>query len=79
VLDQARRLLEASRTGVQAGQTSVLALLDAQRTWRAVQIEYADALADRAVAAAALERATGAVGADLLPAGGDSEGEGKPR
>jgi len=66
VLDQARRLLDASRTGVQAGQTSVLALLEAQRTYRAVQIEFTNALADRAVAAAALEQSVGAVPAALL-------------
>lgn len=57
-LEQARRLVDATRTGVQAGQTSILALLEAQRANRAVRIEYVDALADRAAAAAELERAT---------------------
>lgn len=57
VLDQAARLLEAARTGVRAGQTSVLVLLDAQRAHQAVRIEYINALAERALAAAALEKA----------------------
>jgi outer membrane protein, heavy metal efflux system len=67
VLDQARRLLEASRIGFQAGQTSIVAVLEAQRTYRAVVSEYTDALAAYAQARAELERATGAVPADLLP------------
>lgn len=67
VLDQSRRLLEASQVGFQSGQTSVLALLEAQRTHRAVQAEYANALADRALAVAELKRATAAVPTDLLP------------
>jgi outer membrane protein, heavy metal efflux system len=67
VLDQARRLLEASRTGFQAGATSVIAVLEAQRTYRSVLTEYTNALAAAATARAELERATGAVPADLLP------------
>lgn len=67
VLDQARRLLEASRTGFQAGATSVIAVLEAQRTYRSVLTEYTNALAAAASARAELERATGAVPADLLP------------
>ena len=67
ILEQARRLLDGSRTGFQAGLTSVVAVLEAQRTYRAVLAEYTNALADYAQARAELERATGAVPADLLP------------
>lgn len=66
VLDQARTLLDASRRGFQEGKTSIVALLEAQRTYRSVQIEYINAQVDAAVAHAELERATGAVPANLL-------------
>jgi outer membrane protein, heavy metal efflux system len=68
ILDQARRLLEASRTGFQTGLTSLVSVLEAQRTYRSVLTEYTNALADDAQARAELERATGAVPAQLLPA-----------
>lgn len=77
VLEQARRLLEGARTGFQAGQYSVIQVLEAQRTYRAVQSEYANALADHAQARAELERATGAVPADLLPSA--ASGTRRPR
>lgn len=67
VLDQARRLVEASRTGFQAGATSVLSVLEAQRTYRSVQTDYLNALVNLALARVELERATGAVSAALLP------------
>jgi cobalt-zinc-cadmium efflux system outer membrane protein len=67
VLEQSRRLLEASRTGFQAGQYSVIQVLEAQRTFRQVQSDYLNAQADYALARAELERATGTVPADLLP------------
>lgn len=67
VLEQARRLLEGSRTGFQAGLTSTVAVLEAQRTYRAVLSDYTDALVAHAKARAELERATGAFPADLLP------------
>jgi cobalt-zinc-cadmium efflux system outer membrane protein len=67
VLDQARRLLEASRTGFQGGLTSVVALVEAQRTYRSVLTEYTNALVDHALARAELERATGAVSPDQAP------------
>lgn len=67
VLDQARRLLEGSRTGFREGRTGVLAVLEAQRTYRSVQTEYTNALVDAAVARAQLEQATGAVSDTLLP------------
>lgn len=77
VLEQARRLLEARRTGFQAGLTSLLELLEAQRTHRGIIAEYTNALADYAEARAELERATGAVPADLLPTA--TSGERRPR
>lgn len=66
VLDQARALLEASRVGFREGQTSVVALLEAQRTFRSVETEYVNAQVEAALARAELERATGAVPAGLL-------------
>lgn len=77
ILDQAHRLLEASRVGLQAGVTTVVAVLEAQRTYRGVLTEYTNALADHAQARAELERATGAVPAEMLPTleeGGDHNG-----
>lgn len=67
LLEQSKRLLEASRTGFQSGQTGILAVLEAQRTYRTVQTDYTGALVDQALALAELERATGAVSADGLP------------
>lgn len=67
VLEQSRQLLDASRKGFEEGKTSIVALLEAQRTYRAVQNEYANAQADYALARAAVERAAGAVSASLLP------------
>jgi outer membrane protein, heavy metal efflux system len=75
VLDQARRLLEATRTGFQAGLYSIVQVLEAQRTYRAVLSEYTNALADYAQARAELERATGAVPATLLPPAARREGQ----
>ncbi len=67
VLDRARRLLDASRTGFQEGQTSIVNVLEAQRTYRAVQTDYINALVNEAQARADLERAAGAVPASMLP------------
>lgn len=66
LLERARRLLDASRIGFQAGQTSLVALLEAQRTYRAVQTEYVQARADYALALADLQRASGTLAADLI-------------
>jgi cobalt-zinc-cadmium efflux system outer membrane protein len=76
LLDQARKLLEASRAGFQSGLTSVVGVLEAQRTYRSVLIEYTNALVEHALARAELERAVGSVSPSLLPA--VSEGK-KPR
>lgn len=67
VLDQAQSLLDASRVGFQEGRTSVIALVEAQRTYRSVETEYTNALVDAALARAELERATGAVPAQIPP------------
>lgn len=67
VLERARRLLDASRTGLQEGQTSIVSLLEAQRTYRNVLTEYQNAQADYALNRAELERALGAIPASLLP------------
>ena len=68
VLGQARRLLEASLRALQVGApgASLLTALEAQRTYRSVLTDYTNALAAAAQARAELERATGAVPADLL-------------
>lgn len=67
VLERAKRLLEASRTGLQEGQLSILSVLEAQRTYRTVQIEYVNAQAEYAQAVVELERTLGTVPATLLP------------
>lgn len=66
-LQQARRLLEGSRVGFREGRTNIVALLEAQRSFRAVQNEYVNALADAAIARAEVERATGAFPVTSLP------------
>lgn len=69
-LEQAQRLLDGSRVGFREGRTSVVALLEAQRSFRAVQNEYVNALADAAIARAEVERAVGlspATSATLVP------------
>lgn len=67
LLAPSQRLLDAARTGYQSGLYSVVQLLEAQRTFRAVQADYRNALADHAVARAALDRAVGTIPAGLIP------------
>lgn len=67
LLDESRKVLEASKKGYELGETNLVSLLEAQRTHRAVQIEYLDALASLAQAQIALERAMGSIPASLLP------------
>lgn len=76
ILDQSRRLLEGSRKAFQEGATgtSLLTVLEAQRTYRNVQTDYINALANAVQARAELERATGAVSASLLPIAGPEPG-----
>lgn len=59
LLDKAKRLLDASRIGFEAGQTSIVSLIEAQRTYRAVQTEYVNALTTLVLARAELQRAAG--------------------
>lgn len=59
ILDRSQRLLAASRIGFQAGHTSVVAFLDAQRTARAARLEVVDARAEYAAARTELRRASG--------------------
>jgi cobalt-zinc-cadmium efflux system outer membrane protein len=66
LLGKAERLLDSSRVGFQAGQTSVIAVIEAQRTYRFVQTEYINAQVNSAQARAEFEHATGAVPASLL-------------
>jgi len=72
VLQQSRRLLDSSLRALQLGApgASILTALEAQRTYRGVLTEYTNALASLAQSRAALERATGAVPADLLSEAG---------
>ncbi|MBC7806984.1 MAG: TolC family protein [Akkermansiaceae bacterium] len=65
ILERTERLLQASRTGFAAGATSLLTVLEAQRTYRTVQTDYLNALLAQAQARAALDRAVGTVPADL--------------
>lgn len=67
LLEQARRLLDASRIGYQEGKTSIVQLLEAQRTYRQTQNDYINAQVAAALARAEFERVTGAVPATLLP------------
>lgn len=66
-LENARKVLESHRTGFRTGATSITAVLEAQRTYRSVVAGYTDALVEQALAQADLERAIGAVPAELLP------------
>ena len=62
ILDRARRLMEGQRTLFieGAGRANILTVLDAQRTFRSVQTDYNNALADYAQALAEIEWATAA-------------------
>lgn len=68
VLDSAKKLLDGARKGFQTGAAGVtlLSVLEAQRTYRAVQSEYLNALVNAAQAQAELEQAVGSVPAELL-------------
>jgi outer membrane protein TolC len=58
-LDRVKELAELAQTGYEAGLTSYLEVLDAQRTQNEAQAGYYRALADAARARLALERAAG--------------------
>lgn len=58
-LPQAQKLLTATQLGFEEGKTSVLAVLEAQRTYRTTLTEYAQAQAELALAQAELNRVMG--------------------
>lgn len=60
-LPEADRLLRATRIGLEEGKTTILAVLEAQRSYRATLTEYAEARAELALAQAELTRALGGV------------------
>lgn len=68
LLTKAQTLLDAARKGFQLGQTSALALLEAQRTYRTVQTERINSQVAYALALAEWERATGNLSPALLSA-----------
>ncbi len=59
VVPQARKSLELSRAAYKAGRSSILSVLDAQRSFLAARDQYAAALQRAATAVPALERAVG--------------------
>lgn len=58
-LPEADRLLRATRIGLEEGKTTILAVLEAQRSYRATLTEYAEARAELALAQAELTRVLG--------------------
>lgn len=66
LLENARAVLDAALFGFREGATTVIALLDAQRTYQAVAAEDLDAHAQAAQARADFDRAVGAVPPALL-------------
>jgi cobalt-zinc-cadmium efflux system outer membrane protein len=66
MLDEALKLRDATLAGFSLGQGTLTTVLEAQRTYRAVQSEYIEALASYNDAVAQLEFATGAVPATVL-------------
>ena len=67
LLDEAERLLRASRIGYEEGRTGLIQLVEAQRTYRQVQGDFIGAQVEYALALAELERASGAFPAAALP------------
>ncbi len=59
-LEQARKLLAASKVGFEEGKTALLSVLEAQRSYRATLADYAQAQADASLAQIEIERATAA-------------------
>ncbi|MBV6458645.1 MAG: Cobalt-zinc-cadmium resistance protein CzcC [Fimbriimonadaceae bacterium] len=67
MMDEAKQLFEATQRGFQLGQSTITALLEAQRTYRTVETEYIDALVSHHQAKAQLDRAVGTLPEDQLP------------
>ena len=59
-LEQARKLLAASKLGFEEGKTALLSVLEAQRSYRVTLADYAQAQADASLAQIEIERATAA-------------------
>lgn len=59
ILPKGQKALEQARTGFQAGEFSLLDVLDAQRTLNEAELTYLSALLDLNIAASQVERVTG--------------------
>ena len=68
LLADARTLLDASRFGFNEGKTTILAVLEAQRAYRAIAAGRINALISFAEAQSSLDRATGTLPPNLLAA-----------
>lgn len=66
LLAEAKAVLEDAQFGFRAGATTIIAVLEAQRTYRAILSERLDALTQAALAQAELDRAVGVVPPALL-------------
>lgn len=66
MLDEAKKLVQATQTGFRLGDTTLATVLEAQRTYRNISSEYIEALVSHAQALAQVERATGSIPASLL-------------
>ncbi len=66
LIADAQKVLDAALYGFRSGATSIIAVLDAQRTYRQIVSEQVNAQASVAEAGAALDRATGTVPPSLL-------------
>ena len=78
VRDDSRHLLNASRIGYEEGKTSLLAVLDAQRTYRATETDYLNAQTNDALSRARWERATAAALAEFSAAATAPKGTNRP-
>ncbi|MES2465582.1 MAG: TolC family protein [Armatimonadota bacterium] len=79
LLDEAARLLRASRVGYEEGRTSIIQLVEAQRTYRQVQNDFITAQVEYALALAEMERAGGSFPTAALPTSLDSIGQSQRR
>ena len=66
LLVKSQKVLDAARIELETGKVGIFGLIDAQRTYRAVQTERLNALFDHALADAQLEHSIGDLPANLL-------------
>lgn len=66
LLAEARAVLDAAQVGFREGATTIISVLEAQRTYRAILSERLDALTQAALAQAELDRAAGTIPSTLL-------------